>query len=311
MPKRRRPAIDLVFFRWTRPAPGALHLATRRYGQVETQAETPVTRAPETRWLVSTADEGTSYDPFREEPTLFHLFAELPPTDEVAILAFAQKFGVLGIPEPSVVEREAVTRSTTTASSAVDQLVDAEPLDVWAREVRAMRHAVDVFDALQTRDHESLAQWFTLNAEGLAWYRRTDALGSHQIGAGLPTGMKARGLTPGLISVARRVLRDEFINERLKRHVSFLLVPADRDRARRQHVRAVPANLLGALWLALARAVDGDIRYRRCAWRPCQKWIEITRTFDGHTKAARFCCDAHRVYDYKKRNPKLKKGRKA
>lgn len=281
-----RPAIDLVFFRWTRPAPDALCLETRRWAPVET----PSAVTPETRWLVPTAAAGTPYDPFREEPSLFRVFAELPPTDDVAILAFARKFGVLGIPEMSVVERD-----------DVDQLVPAEPLDLWAREARAMRHAVDVFDAIRARDHEKLAQWFTLTAEGMVWYRRTDALGSHQLGAGLPTGMKAGGPTRTLMAVAGRVLRDEFINVRLKQHVSFLLVTADRDRARRQHVRAVPANLLGALWLALARAIDGDIHYRRCGWRPCQKWIEITRTFDGHTKAAKFCCDAHRVYAHKER----------
>jgi len=304
LPKRRprpRPAIDLVFFRWTRPAPSGLRLETRRRAPVET----PSAITAETRWLVPTADGGTSYDPFGEEPSLFRLFAELPPTDDAATLAFAQKFGVLGISELSVVERDAVTRLLTTAVMAVEHYVPAESLDLWAREVRAMRHAVDVFDALQGRNHETLARWITVSPEGVVQYRREDALGSSQIGAGLPTGMKADGPTSALMAVARHVLDEELIKPRLRDYVSLFLIHAGRER--RSRLRAVPANLLGALWLQLARAVDGDIHYRRCAWRPCQKWIEITRTFDGHTKAARFCSDAHRVYDYKKRHPKKRR----
>jgi len=200
----------------------------------------------------------------------------------------------------SVVERDEATRLSTTAVSAVDQLVPAESLDLWAREVRAMRQAVDLFDALQARNHETLARWITVTPEGVASYRREDALGSSQIGAGLPTATKAGGPTPALMVVARRVLDEELIKSRLRDYVSLLLLHAGRER--RSRLRAVPENLLGALWLQLARSVDGDIHYRRCGWRPCQNWIEITRTFDGHTKAAKFCCDAHRVYAHKKRN---------
>lgn len=285
---RARPAIELVSFRWPRHAPGAY--VERRRRAFEGPAEAASGLAPEIPWLVSTDDGRASYDPFRKEPSLFRRFADLPPTDDNAILAFATEFGVLGIPEMSVVEHD-----------GVDQLVLAEPVDVWTHEIRAMKHAVDLFDAAQARDHERLGQWITVDSEGVFTYRRNDALGGHQIGAGGALA-KVRGQKRVVILVARRLLRREFINVRLEEYVHLLLVP---------RLRAVPKHLLGALWLQLARADDGNIDYRRCEWAPCQKWIEITRTFDGHTKAARFCCDAHRVYAHKKRNPKPKRGRKA
>jgi hypothetical protein len=103
---------------------------------------------------------------------------------------------------------------------------------------------------------------------------------------------------PNLLAAARHLLWAEFINPRLRKHVSLVGVL----QRNRTHLRAVPQNLLGALWLALARAVDENRRYRPCAYRNCQKWIEITGHFTtGHTRARRFCSDAHRVYEHHKR----------
>lgn len=290
-----------------RPAPTGLRLEMRRRASVERPAEAPVDGLsktslvipPEMPWLVSSDEGGSSYDPFREEPSLFRRFAELPPTDKEGMLAFAKEFGLLGVSELSVVER-----------SVVDQLVLAEPFDAWVREVRAMKHAVDLFDAIQARDQKRLAQWITVTERAVK-YRREDALGFTHFTFTLPSRERGGSQPPKitLFAVARGILQSRYVNDRLREYTSLLVVDAGRERQPR--LRAVPANLLGALWLELARAYDGNIHYRRCEWSPCQKWIEITRTFDGHTKAARFCCDAHRVYDHKKRNPKPKRGRKA
>ncbi len=75
----------------------------------------------------------------------------------------------------------------------------------------------------------------------------------------------------------------------------------DREEGRlRLHLR--PASLLGALWLQLARAIDGNADYRRC--RVCAAWFEL------HPDRARtnraYCSDACRFKAYRGRQARAR-----
>jgi hypothetical protein len=216
---------------------------------------------------------------------------------------FAETWGLLGITDLSMVETDGAQR-----------IVPAEPLDVWIAEIRAMRAAIDLFDAVQKKTYARLREWITVRDGRRARdgrparvyrYRRDDAQGT--IGGAVLVGQHATDQVSGLLAAARYLLWAEFINRRLREHVSLVGV-LHRDRTR---LRAVPQNLLGALWLVLARAVDGNLRYRRCGYRKCQKWIEITGTFSGHTKARKFCSENHRVYEFNLLNPRSMRQGKA
>lgn len=287
-----QPPIELVWFRWKRPRAGSVHIDAR--------ARDEAGSGTVWRWLVVSADEGSTYDPFAVEPSLFRHFAELPPFGpgdafERAVVRFAETWGLLGIEALSIVETE-----------GAQLRVPAEPLDMWIAEARAMRAAVELFDAVQKKAYDRLREWITEREGGQARvyrYRRNDAQGS--IGGAVLVGHRATDQLRGFLAAARSLLWAEFINRRLREHVSLVGV-LDRG-SRRTRLQAVPQNLLGALWLALARAVDDNRRYRRCGYRHCQKWIEITGTFAGHTRTRRFCSDAHRVYEHQRRHPKPKR----
>jgi hypothetical protein len=286
-------------FRWKRPTLEALRVETR-------PRATDEGTGPDARWLIAT-DDGTVYDPLAEEPCLFRLFADLAPGPEFdapwpwatafegAVVAFAARWGRLGCSDLSVVDSEHAQR-----------LVPAEPLSTWYEEAGAMRAAVDLFDAVQKKNYDALRQWITARDDrrpAVYCYRREDVRGA--IGGSVLRVDRSADRLRGLMAAARYLLWAEFINMRLRAHVSVLGVL---DHGRTQ-LRAVPNNLLGALWLTLARAADGNSRYRRCGYRPCQKWIEITGTFQGSTKARRFCCDNHRVYSHNQKPGGARKGR--
>jgi hypothetical protein len=307
MPQQR--PIELVWFRWRRPRPQTVRLETRARATSYTPEEiaaatgkTPeeIVALPDARWLV-TADEGTPYEPFAADEPLFRLFADLPPLGrgddfERAAVTFAETWGLLGITDLSTVETE-----------RAQLLTPAEPLDVWIEETRAMRVAVDLFDAIQKKSYHRLREWITVRdgrASLVYRFRRNDAQGT--TGGTVIVRQHTTDRVPNLLAAARHLLWAEFINPRLRKHVSVVGVL---ERNRTRLLRAVPQNLLGALWLALARAVDENRRYRPCAYRHCQKWIEITGTFTGHTKARKFCSDAHRVYEHQRRHPKSKAAR--
>ena len=65
----------------------------------------------------------------------------------------------------------------------------------------------------------------------------------------------------------------------------------------RLHLRIVPKNLLGAMWLQYARSIDGKKDYRQC--RQCGKWFELSLEANRPTRL--FCEDACRYKFYRER----------
>lgn len=107
--------------------------------------------------------------------------------------------------------------------------------------------------------------------------------------------MKLVVAATGLRSLVREpVARDSLagyqrlINDRLRDHASPALLWHSDDGAYRLLVR--PANLLGALWLQLARALDTTAEYRRCP--SCAQWYAVGE--GGRYRNAQSCSEACR-----------------
>lgn len=58
-------------------------------------------------------------------------------------------------------------------------------------------------------------------------------------------------------------------------------------------------NLAGALWLQLARGIDGNMHYIRC--RTCARWMEISLQSTGFRTNRDYCSDACRSRAYRER----------
>jgi hypothetical protein len=271
--------------------------------------------------------------PLEEHPALFKVFAALEPTTE-AILAFALEWGLLGaahaIPATKPADEVKEWLGTGSGSGRVPA-GRGESLDRWGSEIRAMREAVQVWDAVVQRDVACLGKVIQVEqspGQARAWFESSDR------GTRSWRGIYDEGLHVDLVHAALGAARDrrssllraalffvqKVVNQKLAKlsnHVSPSLVytcAPDRlalldpklnrkTRARlvavpfkpdeeRLRVGVSPRTLLGALWLQFARAVDGGFKYITC--EACGAWIEVAPT-DGRRQRRRFCRDTCRV----------------
>jgi hypothetical protein len=94
------------------------------------------------------------------------------------------------------------------------------------------------------------------------------------------------------------------VNTHLRERVSPQLYVAEPDRP--PQLGFGPHHLLGALWLQLGRAIDGEKTYRRCP--TCHKLFEVSRErATGKRRQARFDTDVCRVLHWRREKEKQKK----
>lgn len=95
------------------------------------------------------------------------------------------------------------------------------------------------------------------------------------------------------VTVARLAL-DELISRGLDETVEFRFGTFGTDTSR--GVSFIPRNLIGLLWLQLARATAGGKTYRECD--VCQKPFEVLRS---HRRKKRFCSPRCKLVEYRSR----------
>ena len=71
----------------------------------------------------------------------------------------------------------------------------------------------------------------------------------------------------------------------------------------------VPENLLGAMWLQLARAVNWQKKYERCEGPGCGKVIEISLDESGNRADCQYCSGACRQKAYRQRKREGARGK--
>jgi hypothetical protein len=230
------------------------------------------------------------YQPLTDEPALFRKFADVMPT-ETSIQVFATRYGGLGVVEFICLPNGRPSHG--------------EPFHLWVEEIRSLKAVLQLWDALTEKRYEDLAHWMYL--ERGPWdgpeewdfiiryvpdrLPEDDPQVVHMPLVRIPALVPGRWMwsagdtgRPSGDPTIREVSRNpqelalayirELINLRLRDYTSTRLL--DREASRDGvplGLSIVPTNLLGAIWLQCARAIEGVGRYQRCP--RCQEWFAV------------------------------------
>jgi hypothetical protein len=258
-------------------------------------------------WLLSGGGGGgRTYNPL-DESMLFMVFAQIPlDVDEgqqrEAMQRFACEYGLLGIGAGDW-DRPGWGQSTGEGVAT-----RAESFRDWQREVEGMRRAVDLWTHTRDRDANALAQY-------IRWHQSQSASTS-QGQVQLPAGwyyLEQTGKPGGPISVPIEPGKQPFAKDDIFAPASFVLANLVDHRTRQYtavalhydraagglRIKIIAQKLLGALWLQLAQAIDGNRQPRAC--RDCGKWFEISAEEDGRSARRLFCSEACKARDYRRR----------
>lgn len=238
---------------------------------------------------VGTKNPAVAYAPLREHTGLFRVFAETPPTKE-AVLQFANRFGPLGESVGIILDGGVVGTG--------------EPVSLWKREIAAMREVVELWMTSTAKDGNSWRKSARAGAtlsERIRWeagdkilYRtpgRCAVIASTRVSPEL----LERFSPPDVVGPAKAHVQ-KVVNQHLKGRVSPRLLWASA--VPRLGLHFVPSNLIGALWLQFARAIDGEKEYRRC--QVCPRFIEISLEPTGSRTDRKYCSDACRMKEYRR-----------
>ena len=272
---------------------------------------TQVSRGP---WLVDARRivcdvELPPYEPMRAFPTLFYTFAALPVAAE-SVLAFANTYGCLGIAEKLPAEID-------------EGPAEGESLWGWDQEIRALQGTLAVWEALKvhtdpvaalspyvtvTQDADSHAKPSHIaSAQEAAALTATFQAGGDWYCTVLPEGNRALVHRPASpredVAMEMRAAAMAFvqrgINDKLLGHTDVRLAYLPERGDTHPRIRIIPRHLLGALWLQLARAVDGNKDYGQCL--TCENRFEISLQETGYRTNRSYCSDACRSKAYRER----------
>jgi hypothetical protein len=237
------------------------------------------------------------YDPLKTAPGLFRTFAQVPPKDRDAILAFANQYGKLGI-EQALYEM---------AGDQPGRLLGTwgEKHQEWVEHIDQMRRAIAIWDMVQARDAAGLSgfiRWRRADSGEEYWvYNSYPDLPVNDAG---PPGPRTQLIEPveGLFNrddvfTPATFLVQRWINTHLKDRASPRLLYQLEFGT--QVLQIVPHNLLGAMWLQFAHVIAGNKKHRPC--KECGKWIEISSEDDGRSARRMFCSDSCKFRDYRRR----------
>ena len=278
--------LPLSEFVWDVP-PAGLGLAVAPEGEM-TPAEwaTPGSAGADLECLLipKSSEPPRSYEPLAEQPGLFLRFTDLAETEE-AVVAFASRFGPLVRPHLPV--RPPWNPKTLVPGTRLK----------WRPEIRILKEVVTLHAAIDSQDFhaiDGLLDWagtsVTLRTGG------TWRLSRIHLTAG-ETTLSAR------LAVAKRV-RDHAVDSAFQTRATLRLpdrAPAYRPKMSDGKVQLVPVNLLGAMWLQFAVAIEDGNRYKRCEARNCPlEWFKVSG-LRGVREDAEFCSPKCRHTAYRDR----------
>ena len=240
-------------------------------------------RGPEEKKLqrfLTTAQVGGSdwqrtYHPFEDCKGLFITFAGLTP-DEEDILGFANKYGCL------LAGYDPNTHIWLSEGSQEHFPARGETRDFWQREIQAMQLALNIWRALRSDSSELLASLFNAIAHDSP-----------------PGSLFAQWLNPNhrdADAMALQVL-GKLIEQHLEDHVSSRMRPSEEPLSLK--LSYVPCDLLGALWLQLALAIDAKKNFIKCTY--CGDPLEVSPDGRAQRSDIRYCGPACRVNAYRER----------
>lgn len=297
--------IESFDFQWTVPARGFEWV--QAYVPSSNSAEDGDLEEPQ--WMLIHKDpRGRKRPPYKPLHDfrflgLFRVFAEVKLCRE-AILEFANQYGALGITRPGTLHLPWPPWSE----------FEGETLYDWAWHIEKMRQAIEVWDLLQARDQKGLSRLFRWghrvrpggvpNSGPFWWFYRSHSetappnVEPPAIPAWPGEGTDEMLAIPGLaeegdLLTPARIFLAKWVTQSLQGAASPAMQYDQENQ--RLNLQFVPATLLAALWLQLARAIDTDKTYRRC--KACPRWFEVSA---GNSRTDRlFCSDRCKSRDYR------------
>lgn len=225
------------------------------------------------------------YDPRKAQPALFHLLAEIEPS-EAGVLAFASRYGHLEAPPylKLISLPEKLEAAGTPRPYRVMELGYGEPLEVWADHIFAMRRVLELWEAASAATNPAREPWDTAGSDRervgretlaarLTWCEARGPYGpriTYHGEDGTETAVPCAeildllGLPSGDLVFAARYLIQQELNARLDNRTRVRQVWGTPRGTHRLELAIVPAGLAGAIWLQLAEAVTRQSSFRRC-----------------------------------------------
>ena len=239
-------AEDLFGFAWYVHKEGYAWIRTREVLNGEKERRGIYLAEDSTR---SGKDERERYQPLRDHSGLFRTFAETEPTKE-GILGFANRHGQLGGKGVVNIVLPRVGRSEPIGSG--------EPLAMWRREIMAMHQALDMWDMADRGEVGGLSRIISWRGRKIVLcdYNSHGQRDRYVIASPEIHPELLERFRPGDVIQPALCYVQYMVNKQLNGRVSpRLLWESDRNSL---GLYINPTNLLGMLWLQLARAISED-----------------------------------------------------
>lgn len=213
-------------------------------------------------------------EPLEIDPAIHRNFAWLDLSEE-SLLGFASQFGLLGGGICVPIE--------LPGKKASEQIISAgEPVEVWYNEVKALRKAIDLWDALRSDDVEAQQLFFELEKPELP----------PKLSALVSVGRTSKPTLHVLkycihLHIESRVPMDVTVDDDDDSHI----------------VEHRPLSLWAGLWGMLAMEMSDQRQYRSCA--QCGSWFEVLT--DAKRTTRLYCSDACRMKSYRGRQDQAKR----
>ena len=125
--------------------------------------------------------------------------------------------------------------------------------------------------------------------------------------------LAAKEITPTPRIAVAKTVRDHAVSSAFQERLTL----SRRDRRPAYHLQmsrgalqTVPANLLGAMWLQFAVAIEDGKRFRRCPAQNCPlEWFEVSTGPKGLREGAEFCSPQCRHTAYRDRKNRAREMR--
>lgn len=276
--------------------------------------------------LVALGTIGSVHQPLTN-PFLFRELAQTPTTPE-GILAFANKYGELGIHVRLLEKIEIdtgkvlkVANSNLIAPICWD-VTHGEIYDDWVAEIKDLNLAIQIWEAAKDEDEETLLKWI-IRTDELEDSVREKLDDSGYFGRGGQTAGRAvwhcilkneytiRPILQPVIQPENRILAAKWFvvqeaQSRSSKHFGVYFHERTRQSGTFTHTLA-PRNLIGAAWWQLSRIITGEVEHKWC--QICGKPIEVSSGKYGGRRDRQFCSAACKQKDHRQDVKKAKEMR--
>jgi len=277
-----------VYFEW--------RVSEAGYDWIETKPVIPDPNSLESKSFL-TDDWGSKapvtqrlYHPLTAHSGLCRTLADTTP-DPAGIKQFADRFGpLLGGTGEAILLPQRLKNS----------LGHGEPLSVWHKAIFTLRQVIELWDMVKQSDLEGLRRHIVWRGNLVYYQSHPDFspnklpdepflisnawIASDRYRAELFQNMVPDDVIRPAEAYIQKVINDNLTNATAPR----LLWNSDQTSL---SIHLQPKNLLGAIWLQLAQAIERNCSFRRCD--QCQTWFEVSVQAGRSDK--RYCSNACRI----------------